>query len=128
MKVIRGASSNPDQQVYKPFPTPGPKWWNQFFFWEWRGGDRIQPIGSGDWFNPPYFPKGFQRDYIDTPSKLFFCWRFPALNWAGYFGAKGFGVEDEAYKHWMCPPEEVYPGSQAIMMMSIRPFASVEQV
>lgn len=128
MIVLRGSSSNPAQPVYKPFPVPGPKWWNQYFFWEWRGGDRIQPIGSGDWFHPPYFPQGVARDYIDTPRKLFVCWRFPALHWAGYFGAKCFGVSEPAYKEWMCDPKEVYEGSYAIMMFSIRPFAKVEQV
>ena len=120
MKVLRGPSSNPNQSLTNPFPEKG------YFFWEWRGGDRIQPCGSGDWFNPPYFPDGVDRDYIPTPSKLFFSWRFPLLNWQGYFGAKAFGVDNEAYKQWMCEPQEVYPGSVAIMMFSLRPFASIK--
>lgn len=120
MKVLRGKSSNPEQSATNPFPEKGN------YFWEYRGGDFIQPIGKGDWFNPPYFPDGVERKYYPEPTQFFCSWRVPLLNWQGYFGAKIFGVDSPAYGEWMCSPDEVYEGSQAFMF-SVRPFARIEK-
>lgn len=109
MKVIRGRSSNPNQSATNPFPEKG------WFFWEYRGGDFIQPQGKGDWFHPPYFPNGVEHKYFPEATELFVSWKIPFLGRQGYYGAKIFGVDSDAYKEWMCKPEEVYEGSQAIM-------------
>lgn len=127
MKVLRGSSSNPEQPLTTPFPVAGSKWWNKYLFWEFRGGDYLHPRGSGDWFNPPYFPDGVDYKYFYEPTKLFVSWKIPFLNWQGYFGAKAYGVDSIAYKEGICKdfPREVYDGSYAFMT-SIRPFASIK--
>jgi len=53
---------------------------------------------------------------------VFISWRFGRHG--GYIGAKCYGVDSPAYKHWL-PASEVYEGSQAIMF-SIRPHANLE--
>lgn len=120
MKVIRGFSTNKNQNLMSPFPDKG------FFFFELRGGDYLQPNGKGDWFHPPYFPDGVTRKYFGKAVCPFISWQIPLLNWKGYFGAKAYGVDSDAYKEGICKdfPEEVYSGSQAFMT-SARFFAKI---
>lgn len=111
MKVLRGWSTNKDWPLVKPFLE------KSGIFVEFRGGDFIFPKGKGEWFKPPYFPKGVFRSFLTWPWLPFITIRIG--NWGMYFGAKAFGVDAPAYKEWMCDPAEVYDGSQAIMF-SIR--------
>jgi hypothetical protein len=114
MKVIRGLSTNKAQLLTAPFPaTTG-------VFIELRGGDICHPQGTGEWFKPPYFARVF-RAFCRWPICPFISWRFGSHG--GYIGAKAYGVDSPAYNNWL-PPEEVYDGSQAIML-SIRPFANL---
>ena len=143
MRIIRDLSSNPSR------PATDPVLEENGLFIEFRGGDYCHPRGSGDWFKPPYF-KSVARFYwpltltylvalwwvyasICLWWPLFFChlinpglfisWRTP---WkAGYWGAKIYGVDSEAYKNWL-PENEVYAGSQALMF-SIRPFIDTQK-
>jgi hypothetical protein len=74
-----------------------------------RWGDVCHPLGSGDWFKPPYFSKVL-RFYSYIPL-LFITWNL--WGWKGYLGAKVYGVDSPAYKNWISA-DEVYEGSQAI--------------
>lgn len=117
MKVLRGWSTKPEQQLTSPFLE------NNGIFIEFRGGDFCHPKGStGNWFTPPYFTEVI-RKYFSKPIIPFISYRIG--NKGGYFGAKAYGVDSEAYKNWL-PPEEVYDGSYAIMF-SIRPFATINK-
>ena len=74
-----------------------------------RWGDVCHPLGSGDWFNPPYFNKVLRYySYLPMP---FISWNL--FGWRGYLGAKVYGADAEAYKNWM-NVNDVYDGSQAI--------------
>lgn len=116
MRVIRGLSTNKDQPSTAPFrKTSG-------IFIEFRGGSFCHPLGQGDWFKPPYFERVLHF-FLGWPIIPFISWRIG--NRGGYFGAKIYGVDSEAYKNWL-PAEEVYDGSQAIMF-SIRPFANLSE-
>jgi hypothetical protein len=81
-----------------------------------RGGNVVQPLGSGDWFKPPYF-SSVLKFYIPLPLLPWFTIRIGKFGF--YFGAKAFGVDSDAYKNWL-PPEEVYDGSVAVMLCSMR--------
>jgi hypothetical protein len=87
-----------------------------------RGGDICHPKGEGNWFAPPYFPKGIWRTYCRIPLLPVLAYRFGRR--AGYLGFKVYGADSPAYKHWM-PPEDVYAGSLALQI-SIRPFATLK--
>lgn len=116
MKVIRGYSTYKEQSITSPFPN------RNGIFIEFRGGNFVHPLGNGKWFEPPYFDKVINK-YIKWPIIPFISWKFGKHG--GYIGAKAYGVDSPAYKHWL-PEEEVYEGSQAIMF-SVRPFATLEE-
>lgn len=89
-----------------------------------RGGDVVYPRGPGNWFAAPYFdPAKVIHFFLRWPLIPFVSWRIGKRG--GYIGAKGFGVDSDAYKNWL-PPAEVYPGSQAVMLISVRPFATLD--
>ena len=74
-----------------------------------RWGDVCHPLGTGDWFKPPYFTKVLRfYSYLPLP---FIAWNL--FGWRGYLGAKVYGADASAYKCWM-NPADVYDGSQAI--------------
>ena len=81
-----------------------------------RGGNVIYPLGKGNWFQPPYFTRVINF-WLGLPLLPYIALRHGRFGF--YFGAKGFGVDAPAYKNWL-PPEEVYPGSLAVMLISIR--------
>lgn len=74
-----------------------------------RWGDVCHPLGTGDWFKPPYFAR-VMRFYSCLPLP-FLAWNL--WGWRGYLGAKVYGADSEAYKNWM-DPADVGEGSQAI--------------
>lgn len=74
-----------------------------------RWGDVCHPLGSGDWFKPPYFTRVL-RFYCYVPLP-FISWNLGG--WRGYLGAKVYGADSESYKNWM-NVNDVYAGSQAI--------------
>lgn len=114
MRILRGVSTHGDQPATAPFlPSSG-------IFIELRGGDFCHPLGSGNWFAPPYFSRVL-RFFLGVPLLPFISWRIG--NVGGYIGAKCYGVDSPAYKNWL-PAEDVFEGSQALML-SIRPFASL---
>lgn len=80
-----------------------------------RGGDVLHPLGKGDWFKPPYFSR-ILRFWCPLPILPWISWNLG--DWRGYFGAKVYGADSPAYKHWM-PGVDVYDGSQALQF-SIR--------
>ena len=74
-----------------------------------RWGDVCHPLGTGDWFKPPYFDRVLRfYSYLPLP---FIAWNL--FGWRGYLGAKVWGCDSPAYANWM-NPEDVYDGSQAI--------------
>jgi len=75
-----------------------------------RWGDVCHPLGTGDWFKPPYFTR-ILRFWCPFPILPWISWNL--WGWCGYLGAKIYGADSEAYKNWM-PAEDVYEGSQAI--------------
>ncbi len=87
-----------------------------------RGGDVIQPLGEGNWFEAPYF-KDVLHFYLPIPLIPWFSIRIGKFGF--YIGAKAFGVDNEPYKNWL-PPEEVYDGSIATMLCSFRFTGSLE--
>ena len=80
-----------------------------------RGGDVLHPLGTGDWFKPPYFSRVL-RFFCPFTILPFIAWNL--WGWRGYIGAKVYGADSEAYKNWM-PVWDVFPGSLAIQF-SIR--------
>lgn len=124
LAVLRGKSTNPAQPATSPIPVA------RGVFIELRGGDFRMPVGPGNWFSLPYFTavwrKHWSRAWIP-----FVAWRYADFNlgaWkrvdtGGYIGAKIYGADSPSYT-WL-QPDEVGPGSQAIML-SFRPFAAVE--
>lgn len=56
------------------------------------------------------------------PVLPFIAFRWPFTQRACYLGFKLFGVDSPAYKEWLCGPEDVFEGSQALCL-TIRPFA-----
>lgn len=74
-----------------------------------RWGDVCHPLGTGEWFKPPYFSRVL-RFYSYIPL-LFVAWNL--WGWRGYIGAKAYGADREPYLNWM-RAEDVYEGSQAI--------------
>lgn len=74
-----------------------------------RWGDVCHPLGTGDWFNPPYFSRVLRfYSHFPLPWVTWNLW-----GWRGYCGAKIYGADNEAYKQWM-KPEDVYDGSLAL--------------
>lgn len=74
-----------------------------------RWGDVCHPLGTGDWFKPPYFSRVLRFfSYIPLP---FIAWNL--FGWRGYVGAKVYGADSPAYVNWM-DAVDVYEGSQAI--------------
>ena len=75
-----------------------------------RWGDVCHPLGTGDWFKPPYFDRVLRfYSYFPLP---FISWNL--FGWRGYLGAKVYGADAPEYKNWM-NPADVYEGSVAIM-------------
>jgi len=77
-----------------------------------RGGDILHPLGSGSWFDPPYFSR-IWRAYCPITICPFISWNL--FGWKGYIGFKVYGADSPAYKNWM-PPADVYDGSQAMQL------------
>jgi len=75
-----------------------------------RGGDVLHPLGSGDWFAPPYFSRTL-RFWCPIPVLPWVSWNL--WGWRGYLGAKIYGADSPAYVNWM-PESDVYAGSQAL--------------
>lgn len=74
-----------------------------------RWGDVCHPVGSGNWFEPPYFTRILRFwSYLPLP---FISWNL--WGWRGYLGAKVYGADSYEYKKWM-DFWDVYIGSQAI--------------
>ena len=122
MKVIRGLSTDKSQPLTSPFRD------RNGIFIEFRGGDFChpdfwRPWSGGRWFEPPYFTS-VTRFFLKWPIFPFISYRFG--NRVGYFGAKAYGMDNQAYKNMPIPPEEIYEGSVAIMF-SIRPFAKADK-
>jgi len=120
MKVLRGLSTDKSQPLTSPFRD------RNGIFIEFRGGDFChpqfwRPWVNEYWFESPFFTK-VTRFFLKWPIFPFISYRFG--NRAGYFGAKAWGVDNEAYKNWL-PLEDIYTGSEAIMF-SIRPFATIK--
>ncbi len=86
-----------------------------------RGGDVCHPLGTGDWFKPPYFTNVL-RGYVSWPILPYITWRWGQR--AGYVGAKIYGVDSDAYRNWL-PTEDVYVGSLALML-SVRLWAILD--
>lgn len=81
------------------------------------GGNVVYPWGDGDWFAPPYFASVL-KFFMPIPIMPFFSVRIGRFGF--YIGAKVFGVDSPAYGNWMCDPSDVYEGSMAMMLCSIR--------
>lgn len=75
-----------------------------------RGGDILHPLGSGDWFKPPYFSRVL-RFWCPVPILPWISWNL--WGWRGYVGAKVYGADSPEYVHWM-PAKDVYDGSRAL--------------
>lgn len=74
-----------------------------------RWGDVCHPLGTGEWFKPPYFSDVLRfYSYIPMP---WITWNL--FGWRGYLGAKVYGADRPEYNNWMLPGD-VYEGSQAI--------------
>lgn len=74
-----------------------------------RWGDICHPIGTGSWFDPPYFSRVLRfNSYIPLP---WVTWNL--FEWKGYLGAKVYGADSPEYVNWM-DAKDVYDGSQAI--------------
>jgi len=74
-----------------------------------RWGDVCHPLGTGDWFKPPYFSRVLRFfSYVPLP---FVAWNI--FGWRGYLGAKVYGADSPEYMNWM-DALDVYEGSQAI--------------
>lgn len=58
------------------------------------------------------------------PVLPFVAFRWPFTTRACYLGFKLYGVDSPAYAKWLCGPEDVFDGSQALCL-TIRPFARV---
>jgi len=106
---VFGWRSNKNQDWTDPFPK------ENGVYLSFRGGDVIQPW-FGNWFKEPYF-KYVWHFFVKYPIMPFLSWKFGRFG--GYLGCKCFGVDAEAYKHWM-PDGWVYSGSRAIMLWSSR--------
>jgi hypothetical protein len=109
-------------------------------------GPHKNPDGSSRWFSFPYFQyviRFYLRWWMTVLGWVAIasaaCWLsawclvlllfvpgpYIAYRFGdrfGYWGSKAFGVDNEPYKYWMCEPKEVYDGSIALMLSSIRPF------
>lgn len=99
----------------EPLTTPYPS--KSGFIFRLLGGDVIYPLGNGDWFRPPYFDRVI-RFFMPIPIMPFLSIRLGRFGF--YFGCKVFGVDSPAYANWMCDRSQVYPGSQSMMLISIR--------
>lgn len=106
-------------------PTTSPYRATNGITFDLRGGDVVQPLaltasnpdGSSAWFTPPYF-KRWMRFYCGLPM---LPWLTVKVGRFGmYCGAKCFGVDSDAYKEWFAKPDDVYVGSQALMLFSMR--------
>lgn len=76
-----------------------------------RGGDVCHPLGTdGNWFTEPYFTRVL-RFFCPVSILPWISWNL--FGWKGYAGAKIYGADSAAYKHWM-NHDDVYNGSQAI--------------
>lgn len=75
-----------------------------------RGGDVLHPLGTGDWFKPPYFARVL-RFWCRWPVLPWITWNL--WGWRGYLGAKIYGADAPAYRNWM-PAADVYAGSRAL--------------
>ncbi|SRR6266404_1392270 len=82
--------------------------WNPGLFF--RGGDINHPLGSGKWFEPPFFKKVLHF-YFPLPILPFLCLHVGRFGF--YVGFKIYGVDAEVYKLYM-NSADVYKGSQAL--------------
>lgn len=114
--------NDPERPLDDPVPEPG----GRKFIFRLYSGDWLDPALSwgSNWFHPP-FPKVVLHLNVKWPVLPFVAWKWPFMDRAFYGGWKRYGVDSEAYKQWLCKPEEVYPGSKALCL-SIRPFARIK--
>lgn len=108
--VVQGGASD-EIEATTPYPTANG------FILRLMGGDVVHPLGDGDWFKPPYFARVL-RFRVPLPVMPFFSVRIGRFGF--YIGSKVFGVDSPAYAAWMVPEDEVYEGSLAMMLCSIR--------
>lgn len=115
MKVQLIYSNRPEFSLTTPFPA------DNGVLVRFMRGDVCDPYLDPDgWFGPKR--PAFTFRYVARIPLPYLAWRFGKH--AGYIGWKCYGVDSEAYKGWL-PPEDVYPGSQALCLTA-RPFATVE--
>lgn len=149
MEIKRIYSNMKDQPDTKPYPDANGiciRWYEGDVVYPMGKGKNAD--GSSRWFTAPYFNYVIKFKlkwwmtvlaFLATLFATFSVSLWFALlllfipgpfisyrynNRFGYWGSKPFGVDNEPYGHWMCDPKEVYSGSLAIMLSSIRPFAT----
>ena len=120
MKVKILYRNDPERGDTDPLPELG----GRRFIFRIYSGRWLDPILSwgSNWFHPPY-PKTVLN--IPMPFAPFIAWKWPFMDKAGYIGWKLYGVDAPAYKEWLCDPDEVYEGSQALCL-SVRLFATIK--
>ena len=113
--------------LFETYPTTAPWRTTNGISFDLRFGDVVQPLalspknpdGSSAWYFPPYFRR-WLRFYV----------RLPILPWISirvgrfgmYAGAKCFGVEpaETSYLGWFAKPDDLAPGSKALMLFTMR--------
>lgn len=123
MRVVCHYRNDPERELTDPLPELG----GRRFIFRLYSGDWLDPIGIGtNWFEPP-FPQHVLHLRVRWPILPFIAWRWPFTKRGGYLGFKLYGVDVPVYGQWLCPPEEVYPGSQAVCLTA-RPFANLRSL
>jgi len=77
-----------------------------------RGGDVLHPLGSGNWFSPPWF-QSIWRWFCPITILPWISWNL--FGWRGYIGFKAYGADAVEYINFM-PAADVSPGSIALMI------------
>ena len=120
MNITCHYRNDPERPLTDPLPEPG----GRRFIFRLYSGDWLDPVCVGtNWFNPPY-PKRIWHRFVKWPVLPFIAWRWPFTTRGGYLGFKLYGVDAPQYREWLCKPEEVYDGSQAVCL-TVRPFADL---
>lgn len=124
MKVTIHYRNDPERDLTDPLPELG----GRKFIARLYSGDVACPLwgtlfGEG-WFNPP-FPKQLIKFSTKYPVLPFVSFKWPFLDRACYIGFKLYGVDHNVYSQWLCGPEDIYPGSQALCL-TLRPWANLK--
>lgn len=123
MKVTCHYRNDPERGLTDPLPELGGR---RFIFRLYSGQVACPVFGTlfGEyWFHPPY-PRILLKFFCSLPILPFVAFIWPFTNRACYAGFKLFGVDSPAYKEWLCAPEDVFDGSQALCL-TIRPSANI---